>query len=215
MVKLYFGLLLLLSCLVALGTLDALDRAATTAIQTIGNDPLDWALSFYTFVGHPETSLLAVGALAWFTWKRAGPRAAGWLFGIFAGVTLLEVFVKNLIPHPGPPSELDRSKLHAHLLHVTTHYAFPSGHTFRTAFLAVFAARIFGGSRRMMWLCIGWSAGIGMAFARVYLGDHWATDVAGGLLLAAAGVSLARYGVSATADGSPSTPAPETADTRK
>ena len=81
-------------------------------------------------------------------------------------------------------------------VHVHTSYSFPSGHTFRSAFLLGIwnhrleqvGASLSGNISVQKALIVFLVAAIG--FSRVYLGDHWVSDVIGGYLLAAIGLEL-------------------------
>ena len=116
----------------------------------------------------------------------------------------IEVFLKSVLPHPGPPPEFARQLyvpacLHAWsavLLGISTPavldlappYAFPSGHMLRTAFLVAVAS-----AHRHQWRLLGWAVVLAMAVTRVWCNEHWLSDVVGGTLLgwALAGMALA------------------------
>jgi membrane-associated phospholipid phosphatase len=95
------------------------------------------------------------------------------------------------LPHPGPAHEFSRDLecpffLHVAgplFIHMKTPYAFPSGHILRTTFLTMLLSQ-----HRPRWRIVGWGLVCAMAFTRVYLNDHWVSDVGGGILL---GLTLA------------------------
>ena len=72
-------------------------------------------------------------------------------------------------------------------LEVVSSYSFPSGHTFAAALAwglvaGIAAARFTGPARWLPWL--GWTLIVGVVGAsRIYLGVHYASDVAGSLLV--------------------------------
>ena len=73
-------------------------------------------------------------------------------------------------------------------MHLPMLNSYPSGHMFRFAFIALLAARFLteGKHKRMgaNFAAALIIACVVMALTRVYIGDHWASDVIGALLLA-------------------------------
>jgi membrane-associated phospholipid phosphatase len=169
-----------LGALVAVGALRQLDQAVLELFTTVNNPLLDVVSSVFGVLGRAEVcGGLALG-LAVARWRRGS--ADAWVPLLVVVVTLIEIAVKTVVPQAPPPEELSRSDEVVQLLRVTFAGAFPSGHVARTAFLA-------GIARIPTWLAALVVAL--MMFSRVYLGDHWISDVFGGLFLGLLGALVA------------------------
>jgi membrane-associated phospholipid phosphatase len=105
-----------------------------------------------------------------------------WIPVLILVVVLIEFALKLTIPQASPPHELARGVHLLPFLEAPTTFAFPSGHVARVAFLVT---------------ALSWPAGIStaivlvMALTRIYLAEHWPSDVVAGWLLG--------YGIAALA----------------
>lgn len=190
----------LVSLVVAAGATRALDLRAVTAAQSVASPTLDVVASLVPVLGRADlTAVIAlVMALVW--WRREGARGLVPLL-FFAGVPL-EIAMKQVVPHPGPPRALWRtldlvpSFGLAGLGMSLVPYAFPSGHLLRTTFLVALV-----GARAPRWATIPLaSLVLAIAATHVYLATHWVSDVVGGLL---AGWLLARLAIALGGQGAP------------
>ncbi len=129
-------------------------------------------------LGNAEVEIAAAAVVGAFLLRaqRDGDRGRTALrIGVgLAVASLTAVILKHLIVHPGPSSFLWRPTWRMGIqLH--TPYSFPSGHTLRATLIAATLLQ------RTPVLAGGLV--LAMMTALVYLGDHWTTDVLGGLCL--------------------------------
>jgi membrane-associated phospholipid phosphatase len=153
-----------------------LDEAVTTWLQRAA-PALDYPAFVVVLLGNAEVVIPAVVLAAVLLMRRhrdSGLRILWFAVGLILA-SLLAVTLKFLIVHPGPPTEFVRPVIELGGFQARTPYSFPSGHTLRTTLLAWTALR---NARGVAGLLI-----LGMMAALVYLGDHWLSDVLGGLCL--------------------------------
>src|SRR5262249_60867715 len=142
------------------------------------------AASAFSVLGEAAVTAAVAVILPFVWWGGRGPRGRVPPL-LFVGVALEGVF-KHVAPNPGPPHELSRAVEFLPFLKSSSAYSFPSGHMLRTTFLA--------GLMLNHW--VFWPVIVLMGITRVYLNEHWLSDVVGGWLLGLvlAGVAAAIYG---------------------
>lgn len=152
----------------------------------------DQIFSYFSLLGSVEVTVgicLLFAFLALLKWKWMA--ILGW--STILPATLAEVFGKLVLFHPGPPVFFHRSLLPTSLpsFYVHTNFSYPSGHMTRTIFIiTILVCILFFGLRGRVFLktvlIFGLlSFAILMAITRIYLGEHWFSDVLGGALLGA------------------------------
>ena len=108
-------------------------------------------------------------------------RRAGWLMLIGSISNLLGNIMKLVISRQRPPADL------VHILSPTTGYSYPSGHAVFFTWLSFMIAAAIAPKVRPAYRPVPWIlAAIVTALtciARVWAGDHWPSDVIGGVLL--------------------------------
>lgn len=115
-----------------------------------------------------------------------------WIFVIpfFAAFHIIEIYGKTFVKHPPPPEFMLRIEkfLEFPQFHVRNEFSYPSGHAGRTAFISVILLFLVGKSKLKQnhkYIIYAIVIGFDMAMfvSRVYLGEHWSSDVIGGALL--------------------------------
>lgn len=168
----------LLTLAVALGLTRGADHEATLAIQSVASHPLDVAANLHTYVGLVYVTVGAAFLASVVLWARGQRGLAVAVLGILA-TGAIELVFKLGLQHSGPPEHFVRAFEYLGPGYQTPS-SFPSGHASRITFLSAFAG-LATGSGIVRWLAVG--AVLATLFLRVYLGDHWISDVLGGAAL--------------------------------
>ena len=149
-----------------------LDRALLDLVQSVNSPSLNVFASAVGLLGQAEvTGGIALGLAVARVRRR---QRDAWVPLLLALVLATEVVLKMAVIQPMPPEELSPFVELIPFAHVAFAGSFPSGHVARVAFLA-------GVAHVPAWLAV--SVVALMMVTRVYLADHWPSDVLGGLLL--------------------------------
>jgi undecaprenyl-diphosphatase len=173
-----------LSAAAAAGLLRGLDARLLRLAQARPSPELDVLGSALSLPGRAELSAAALAALALWLHATGRGRLGRRLLVALAATTVVEIVMKFVVPHAAIPGDVGRVP-DPSLFDFATPYPYPSGHMLRAVLLlgAVYALWPNRPARVAVVLILA-----GAAWARVYLGTHWPSDVLGGAALGLAGL---------------------------
>lgn len=164
-----------------------IDFDTTVKLQDRIPRKFDKHFSSLSLVGSAEVTiglclLMIFLSILKFKWLRA----LGWLMILPASAA--EVFGKLVLFHPAPPNFMHRTVLEVKLpFYVHTDFSYPSGHMTRTFFIITILIVLIYQSQSLIFktflICSLLGLTLLMGFTRVYLGEHWLSDVFGGSIL--------------------------------
>ena len=178
------------TALVRADTLRSLDFDLTVHLQNHTPLRLDDYFSLLSIVGRFEFTFTLLLVLLLVNRKVIGAIVVVAAFGI---AHIIEVIGKSLLHQPGPPDMFLRTHFTDFPgLYVHTNASYPSGHSLRIIFILIIVVYLVLISKKVpklgkigaIFLSLGFASA--MLISRVSLGEHWTTDVIGGVFLGAA-----------------------------
>ena len=186
-----------LTFLVVTVPLFSIDLKIAIGLQSINNPVFSGLMTFISWVGFSPQSFIASAVITvilfilGYRWESAASLV------ISVIIPLLNLLIKTLVHRTRPGVDL------INVVNVLSDYSFPSGHVmFYTGFFGFICFLIFtllkpSWIRTLLFIIFG-SHIVLVGISRIYLGQHWASDVLGAYLLGGlcliAGIRFYRWG---------------------
>jgi membrane-associated phospholipid phosphatase len=158
------------------------DLLITRTLQSLNYPPVAWAMSLVSWIGYmPQVFIIMViNAMLLYGF---GQRLEAFISLIASLlIQVLNILVKIVVHRPRPSADL------VHVFNMLSGYSFPSGHVmFYTVFFGfnwflTFTLLPHSWKRTLLLMVFGGLV-LMIGVSRIYLGEHWASDVTGAYLL--------------------------------
>lgn len=169
------------------GDTDTLDLDILRRVRGHGAEGGRRVAKTMTVLGSPEASLVMAAAISTWQARRHTPgarRSAVQLLASTAGAVAAQRTVKALVDRRRPPGGWQGGSVES---------SFPSGHAAATLALVFATTRVLRRTRRgppWLWASIGTAVTAAVGTSRLYLDEHWPTDVFVGTAIGVAVAAL-------------------------